>query len=105
MTQLKRLICVLFIILTIISLDILIRLYEKSTKVEFGVRSMFDRGLTSKSDISNHSNWIREFAEHELRIYSQNGEDGVLLWIFSNIGTINSPPRFVEFGVENGVSM
>ncbi|CAF1588163.1 unnamed protein product, partial [Adineta steineri] len=25
-----------------------------------------------------------------------------LLWIFTNIGTINKPPHFVEFGVSNG---
>jgi hypothetical protein len=48
------------------------------------------------------SSWITEFKSHERQIYSQNGEDGVLLWIFANIGTIHRPPRFVEFGVENG---
>jgi len=51
----------------------------------------------------NYSSWITGFRERECKIYSQNGEDGVLLWLFANIGTINQPPRFVEFGVENGV--
>lgn len=51
----------------------------------------------------NYSSWITGFREREHRIYSQNGEDGVLLWLFANIGTVNQPPRFVEFGVENGV--
>ena len=46
--------------------------------------------------------WITEFRQHEFKVYSQNGEDGVLFWIFTNIGTVNHPPRFVEFGVENG---
>ncbi|CAM4962162.1 unnamed protein product [Rotaria socialis] len=48
------------------------------------------------------SNWIKQFQQHDYKIFSQNGEDGVLLWIFANIGTIHQPPRFVEFGVENG---
>lgn len=48
------------------------------------------------------TSWVSEFKPHERRIFSQNGEDGVLLWIFANIGTINRPPRYVEFGTENG---
>ncbi|CAF4734020.1 unnamed protein product, partial [Rotaria sp. Silwood2] len=48
------------------------------------------------------SHWITELKQHERQIFSQNGEDGVLLWIFANIGTIHHPPRFVEFGVQNG---
>jgi len=37
---------------------------------------------------------------HEKTIYSQNGEDGIIEYIFSRIGTTN---KFsVEFGVENG---
>jgi len=38
---------------------------------------------------------------HEEKIYSQNGEDGILQFIFSKIGTTNR--FFVEFGVENGL--
>jgi hypothetical protein len=38
--------------------------------------------------------------EHENRIYSQNGEDGVLAHIFGTIGVLNTTA--VEFGVGNG---
>lgn len=37
---------------------------------------------------------------HEARIYSQNGEDGLLLYLFSRLGTTDR--RFVEFGIGNG---
>ena len=37
---------------------------------------------------------------HEKKIYSQNGEDGIIEFIFSQIGTTN---KFsVEFGFGNG---
>jgi hypothetical protein len=37
---------------------------------------------------------------HELKVFSQNGEDGMLMYIFARIGTTDK--RFVEFGVEDG---
>ena len=37
---------------------------------------------------------------YEFKVYSQNGEDGVLGWIFSTIGVHDY--RFVEFGIEDG---
>jgi hypothetical protein len=38
--------------------------------------------------------------DFELKIHSQNGEDGILLFIFSQIGITDR--RFVEFGVGDG---
>ena len=37
---------------------------------------------------------------NELRVYSQNGEDGILFDIFSKIGTTDR--RFIEFGIGDG---
>lgn len=41
------------------------------------------------------------FRVHERRYYSQNGEDGILLYLFSKVGTRNK--NFIEFGIEDGV--
>ena len=43
---------------------------------------------------------IFDINSHEKKIYSQNGEDGILEFIFSKIGTTNKSS--VEFGVGNG---
>jgi hypothetical protein len=40
------------------------------------------------------------FRDHEARLHSQNGEDGLLLHIFQTIGVTDR--RLVEFGIEDG---
>jgi hypothetical protein len=40
------------------------------------------------------------FRDHEARLHSQNGEDGLLLHIFQTIGVTDR--RVVEFGIEDG---
>ena len=37
---------------------------------------------------------------YSFKVYSQNGEDGIIEEIFNRIGTTDK--RFVEFGVQNG---
>lgn len=45
--------------------------------------------------------FVKSLKEHKKSIYSQNGEDGILLEIFNKIGTTNK--YFVEFGAWDGV--
>ena len=42
-----------------------------------------------------------DLTRHELRVFSQNGEDGVLVEILNRIGV--GPRFFVEFGIQEGV--
>jgi hypothetical protein len=44
--------------------------------------------------------WLQMIQLHERRIFSQNGEDGILEYIFDNLGTTDK--FYVEFGTENG---
>jgi hypothetical protein len=43
----------------------------------------------------------RKLSHHELQVFSQGGEDGIISEIFRRIGT--SDRRFVEFGVQDGM--
>jgi len=43
---------------------------------------------------------IEQKNEHDKKIYSQNGEDGFLMYLFDKIGTTTK--RFVEIGTEDG---
>ena len=44
--------------------------------------------------------WVSSIGLHEAKVFSQYGEDGVINFIFSNIGTTDK--YFVEFGTMNG---
>ena len=43
---------------------------------------------------------VSDLTRYEQKVFSQNGEDGVLVEIFNRIGTTNR--FFVEFGIQNG---
>lgn len=52
------------------------------------------------SSLSPETNYKELFKSKEFKVYSQNGEDGLLLYIFSLIGTTNR--TLVEFGFGDG---
>lgn len=51
--------------------------------------------------VKDHAlSWIGDINNHEKQVFSQNGEDGVLEFIFDQIGTKSK--IYVEFGTEDG---
>ena len=45
---------------------------------------------------STSKSWVHHVHRHHKKIYSQKGQDGVIEYIFNNIGTTNQ--YFIEFG-------
>jgi hypothetical protein len=52
------------------------------------------------SSLADFLEWQNQIADRERKVFSQNGEDGVIEHIFGSIGVTDK--YFVEFGVENG---
>lgn len=50
--------------------------------------------------IIRHLAFLERIQNRESKLYSQNKEDGVIEYIFDNIGTTDK--YYVEFGTENG---
>ncbi|MCW2760994.1 MAG: hypothetical protein JWR85_1195 [Marmoricola sp.] len=68
----------------------------RPTELEQRLKSL-DR-LVARADPDLYA--LSDLARYELRGFSQNGEDGVLLEILNRIGVTNR--FFVEFGIQNG---
>ncbi len=73
----------------------------------FRVRSIDEQRQTTTSLLWNNHRGLRgnlsyreKMKNHECKVYSQNGEDGLLLFIFSQVDTTNR--TLVEFGIETG---
>lgn len=52
------------------------------------------------SVLKNNKDKSTALSSKEYSIYSQNGEDGILLYLFSQIGIVNQ--TFIEFGIGDG---
>lgn len=73
------------------------RLNESSRMVQMLTAFIIKKEYESVTDNSGHTADINRF---ELKIYSQNSEDGILLYIFSQIDASNH--CFVELGIGDG---
>lgn len=70
------------------------RLRDISTRVEMLGLLVADDVFGPRTDVPSELN------RYEISIWSQNGEDGILLRIFARIGTTSK--RFVEIGIGDG---
>jgi hypothetical protein len=70
---------------------------------EIGVDRRFTAGhalLHAYPELASEADPQTAFNRSECRVYSQNGEDGILLYLFSRIGVTDR--RYVEFGIGDG---
>lgn len=66
--------------------------------IEMNLENSFQEKYLSVSDpILTYKNELRS---KEYRVHSQNGEDGLILYVFSQIGVTNR--KFIEFGIGDG---
>lgn len=66
--------------------------------IEMNLENSFQGNYLSVSDtILSYKNELRS---KEYHVHSQNGEDGLILYVFSQIGVTNR--KFIEFGIGDG---
>lgn len=75
-----------------------LRTYVRHRPTNSASRLTALRALMSGADAELFA--VEDLTQFELRAFSQNGEDGVLLEIFNRIGVTNR--FFVEFGIQSG---
>jgi len=84
-------------------LEIINRKYRQILTTQYNSESFASLTREQKLEFVNTHNLrpkIKSINQFEKRIYSQNGEDGIINGIFTKIGLTNK--FFVEFGVGNG---
>jgi Methyltransferase FkbM domain len=77
-----------------------LRLQRQVTNLSLNLEMVNRRTLLPYHQLVGDYVYHDKLNQHEAKIYSQNGEDGILLYLFSQIGITNG--RFVEFGIGNG---
>jgi hypothetical protein len=77
----------------------LVKLPTRMTPTEDGLRQLGEFVLRERyAELAPGT--PAEINRHEVKVYSQNGEDGILLFLFSRLGA--GTRRFVEFGFGDG---
>lgn len=76
----------------------LLRTYVRHRPADLATRLSAIRALTAGAE--DHLFASTDLSRYELRAFSQNGEDGVLVELLNRIGVTNR--FFVEFGIQNG---
>ena len=79
--------------------NILSRIFQK---INEGNRQSFDeiKLQLGKLNIKVNSNAdSQSLKDHEFKVFSQWGDDGIIQYLVKNLPSINR--RFIEFGVEN----
>ncbi len=77
-----------------------IKLVRRSEENERSIRMVTGLLLQKYDDRSGSYRYKNAINKYEAKIFSQNGEDGILLYLFSMIGTPTR--RFVELGIGDG---
>ena len=81
--------------------NIILQLKQMDTRlrfIEINLENLFQEKYLSVSDPK--LTYKNELRSKEYRVHSQNGEDGLMLYIFSQIGVTNR--KFIEFGIGDG---
>lgn len=78
----------------------LVRLPAAPSAQQVATRANSDSATGEGAAVAALRRWVSSIGLHEAKVYSQYGEDGVINFIFANIGTTDK--YFVEFGTMNG---
>lgn len=81
--------------------NIILQLKQMDTRlrfIEINLENLFQEKYLAVSDPK--LTYKNELRSKEYRVHSQNGEDGLMLYVFSQIGVTNR--KFIEFGIGDG---
>lgn len=78
-----------------------LRLRRRQTEQEMGASALATLTLRQRySGLQASPATLPDLGQYEARVYSQNGEDGILLYLLSQVGAIGH--TFIEFGMGDG---
>jgi hypothetical protein len=81
----------------------LLRYPDKLKRVVGDPRTRVGTFFESVNELAGRYDWAAHLTRHEFRVFSQNGEDGIIAEIVRRVGQ-SFPKSFVEFGAGNGLA-